>query len=153
MDTLDAEKSLQLLAEAPVAHLGTVADGLPYVTPMSFVVHESRILFRTMGGKKLEALRSQPKVCVEVSKFDPQSGNWASVIVRGTAREVEEGSLKALVVERLFEKYADAIGDPMRRGGLQPLMGLPHVVEVEIEEMTGMTSGRALGPRTRPGRL
>lgn len=153
METLPDEDSLKLLVEAPVAHLGTITDGRPYVTPMSFVLDESRIRFRTMSGKKLDALREEPRVCIEVSRFDEVSGHWASVIVLGTAFEVESEMVEARVIEKLFEKYADAIGHPLRRGGLQPLTGLPHTVEVEIEEMTGMSSGGPLGLRTRPGRL
>jgi hypothetical protein len=56
-------------------------------------------------------------------------------------------------VQRLLNKYSESIGSPMGRSGLQPLAGLPHVVEVTIGEVTGMSSGRGLSPRTRPGRL
>ena len=153
MEPLSKEDALRLLAEAPVAHIGLISNGAPYVTPMSFVVDGERILFRTTAGKKLESLRLDPRVCIEVSKFDAESGEWASVIVTGTAAEVQNGQNGVLTVAKLYEKYADALGDPLSRGGLQPLSGLPHVIEVTIEEITGMSSGKGFAVRTRPGRL
>jgi len=154
MDPLSREEALRLPAEEPVAHIGFISDGAPYVTPMSFVVDEGRIiLFRTTGGKKLDALRLEPRVCVEASRFDPDSGGWASVIVTGKAFEVDNRRTGERTVELLYEKYSDVLGDPLSRGGLQPLRGLPHVIEVTIDEVTGMTSGQGFTPRTRPGRL
>jgi nitroimidazol reductase NimA-like FMN-containing flavoprotein (pyridoxamine 5'-phosphate oxidase superfamily) len=153
MDELTREESLRLLAEAPVAHLGVISDGRAYVTPMSFVLDGERILFRTMPGRKFRAIEESPDVCVEVSTFDATSGSWASVIVNGTAREVTDAPTGELAVQRLLNKYSESIGSPMGRSGLQPLAGLPHVVEVTIGEVTGMSSGRGLSPRTRPGRL
>lgn len=153
MDPLSREEALDLLAGAPVAHLGLISDGAPYVTPMSFVVDERRVLFRTTAGKKLDAMREDPRVCIEVSQFDPGSGEWASVIVLGRAFEVDDDETGARAVELLYDKYSSALGDPLSRGGLQPLPGLPHLIEVVIDEMTGVTSGRGFTPRTRPGRL
>ena len=153
VDPLSREEALELLAGAPVAHLGLISEGTPYVTPMSFVVDRDRILFRTTAGKKLYALRQEPNVCVEASQFDPESGEWASVIVTGKAFEVDDRRTGAHAVELLYAKYSDALGDPLSRGGLQPLPGIPHVIEVTIEEISGMSSGRGFRPRTRPGRL
>lgn len=153
MDPLSREEALELLESAPVAHIGVVADGLPYVSPMSFVVVDDQVAFRTVPGRRLEAIRANPRVCVEAAKFDSASGEWASVIVMGTASEIGDDPLRTEVVSKLLEKYRDALGSPLSRGGLQPLTGLPHVVVVKIEEISGMASGSGLSHRTRPGRL
>jgi nitroimidazol reductase NimA-like FMN-containing flavoprotein (pyridoxamine 5'-phosphate oxidase superfamily) len=153
MEPLSREDAMRLLTDAPVAHIGLIFNGRPYVTPMSFVVDGDKILFRTVAGQKLEALRQDPRVCIEASKFDSESGEWASVIVMGSAAEVDDGDQGQRAVDKLFEKYAEAIGDPLSRGGLQPFPGLPHVIEVAIEEISGMASGSGFAPRTRPGRL
>jgi nitroimidazol reductase NimA-like FMN-containing flavoprotein (pyridoxamine 5'-phosphate oxidase superfamily) len=153
MDQLTRDEALQLLNTTPVAHLGLISDGAPYVTPMSFVVDGEEILFRTMAGKKLNALRDNPNVCVEVSQFDEQTGEWASVIVTGTATEVADRNKGERAVQLLFDKYANVLGDPLSRGGLQPMPGLPYLVSLKIEQITGVSSGRGFSPRTRPGRL
>ena len=89
MERLTREEAKELLEGQPVAHFGVVMeDGRPYVTPMSFVLDGDRILFRTMEGEKLEGIRSNPSVCIEVSTYDEETGDWASAIVTGEAEEV-----------------------------------------------------------------
>lgn len=144
---------MQLLGDALVAHVGFISEGAPYVTPMSFVVDGPRIVFRTKAGKKLDALRSEPRVCIEVCAFDDRTGDWASVIVTGTADEVEDRPTRELVVQELFDKYSSALSEPLSRGGPEPLPGSPHVIAVTINEITGRSSGSGFAPRTRPGRL
>lgn len=153
MEPLNREEALEILRDAPVAHLGLIDDGEPYVTPMSFVLEGERIFFRTMAGRKLDALRANPSVCIEASRYDEETGDWASVIVRGVAVETEEESVKTDVISRLFRKYDKVIGSPLAGGGMRPLEGLPHVLVVEMGEVSGMVSGRGWGRRTRPGRL
>ena len=153
MDTLSRDESIQLLDTSLVAHIGLISGGAPYVTPMSYVRDGNRLLFRTEAGKKLDALRSNPAVCVEVSEFDDQTGEWASVIVIGVASEVTDNHSKQVAVDGLLRRYARVMGDPLRSGGLQPLPGFPHVIEVSIDEISGMTSGGGFRARTRPGRL
>lgn len=153
MEPLSREEALQILQTAPVAHLGLVDGGMPYVTPMSFVVEGDHIFFRTMAGKKLDALRENPSVCIEVSRYDEETGDWESVIVLGEASETDEDEMRQRVISRLFEKYEKAIGSPLSGTGMRALRGLPHVVVVEMREISGMTSGGGWSERTRPGRL
>ncbi|HET9261023.1 MAG TPA: pyridoxamine 5'-phosphate oxidase family protein [Acidimicrobiia bacterium] len=153
MERLTHEEALELLDARPVAHIGLISGDSPYVTPMSYVRDGDRILFRTEAGKKLDALRDNPAVCIEVSVFDEETGDWASVIVNGTAREATADETKQAALDGLIEKYSDVLGDLRGTGGLQPLPGFPHVIEVSIDEISGMSSGRGFSFRTRPGRL
>lgn len=153
MEPLSREEALKVLENAPVAHLGLIDGGVPYVTPMSFVVEGERIFFRTMAGKKLDALRENPTVCIEASRYDEETGDWESVIIRGEASETDEDVIRQDVIAGLLRKYENVIGSPLGGRGMRPLQGLPHVVVVDIEEISGMTSGRGWSERTRPGRL
>ncbi len=153
MEPISEAEAFEFLGEAMVAHLGVVLDGEPYVTPMSFVVDGRRLLFRTKPGKRFEAIEENPKVCVEVSRFDDESGDWVSVVIKGTAVERTDEPTTSHAVEMLLEKYAAVLGSPLGTGGLQPMASFPHVLEVSIDEITGMSSGRGFSFRTRPGRL
>lgn len=153
MDRISQEEAYEVLANSPVAHLAMIDDGKPYITPMSFVIEGDRIFFRTMAGRKLEALRENPAVCIEAVSYDEQTGDWVSVIVTGNAVETDDDDVKTSVISELLRKYEKVIGSPLQRGGMQPLSGLPHVLVVEIEEISGMASGRGWSQRTRPGRL
>ncbi len=153
MEPINEAEAFQFLEHEMVAHLGVIDDGKPYVTPMSFVLDGRRLLFRTKPGKRFEAIEEDPNVCVEVSRFDDETGDWVSVVVKGTAVERTDEPTTSHAVEMLLEKYAEVLGSPLGTGGLQPMASFPHVLEVSIDEITGMTSGRGFSYRTRPGRL
>ncbi|MGB7860721.1 MAG: pyridoxamine 5'-phosphate oxidase family protein [Acidimicrobiia bacterium] len=153
MEAISEARARAFVEAAPVAHIGVVHDGEPYVTPMSFVVDGNRILFRTKPGRRFAAIEQNPVVSVEVSSYDVSTGDWTSVIIKGIASETTDEATINLTVERLFAKYRDALGSPLSRGGLQPLASFPHVVVIDIEDITGMASSGGFGDRTRPGRL
>lgn len=153
MEPIDQAEAMQFLTESMVAHIGVVADDEPYVTPMSFVVEGNRVLFRTKPGRRFEAIEANPVVCIEVSQFDSVTGDWTSVVVRGRARERNDDETTALAISLLLEKYQAVVGTPLGHGGLQPMASFPHVIEVPIDEISGMNSGRGFSYRTRPGRL
>lgn len=153
MEPMTEGEALEFLRGAMVAHIGVVSEGEPYVTPMSFVVDGRRILFRTKPGKRLEAIDADPVVSIEVSTFDETTGVWVSVVVKGKAVERVDDETAARAVELLLDKYQAVLGSPFGHGGLQPMATFPHVIEVPIEEITGMTSGSGFAFRTRPGRL
>ncbi len=154
MHEIDRDEALAILDAATVAHVGMIDGDVPYVTPMSFVVDGDSILFRTMAGKKLHALERNPKVCVEVSRFDEETGDWESVIVMGTAEVVADRDLKETTVSLLYRKYDKVMGSPLTRAGAPSTdASLVEVVRVRIEGVTGMTSGRGFAARSKPGRL
>lgn len=153
MESVSREQALEFLETQSVAHLGMISGGAPYVTPMSYVTDGERILFRTMAGRKLDGLRTNPAVCIEVSLFDEETGNWVSVIVRGEAHFIDDDTTKQEMVARLFAKYEKVMGSPLSGSTPTPPGGVPYVIEVPIAEITGMSSHGGLGARTRPGRL
>ena len=153
MEEMTNERAKSFLEDAAVAHVGVVSHGEPYVTPMSFVFQGNRILFRTKPGKRYEAMVENPSVSIEASTFDEESGDWSSVIVKGTASLVIDDETIERTVQLLLQKYESSLGSPLSRGGIQPMATFPHVMEVTIEEITGMSSGGYPAARTRPGRL
>jgi len=153
MEPISELEALKFLEAAPVAHIGVVADGVPYVTPMSFVMDGKRILFRTKPGRRFAAIEANPIVSIEVSEFNDENGEWKSVVVRGRASTTTDSETARVTVEKLLSKYEKVLGSPLSRGRIQPLASFPHVVAIEIEEISGMTSSGTFGARTRPGRL
>jgi nitroimidazol reductase NimA-like FMN-containing flavoprotein (pyridoxamine 5'-phosphate oxidase superfamily) len=153
MESITVEQAKRFLDESLVAHIGVISGGEPYVTPMSFVVDSDRILFRTKPGKRHEAMMESPVVSVEASNFDNETGDWTSVIVRGRAAEAADDATISLTVQLLLRKYGTVLGSPLSRGGIQPMASFPHVVQISIDEITGMTSGGGFAMRTRPGPL
>lgn len=153
MDELTSEAAWQFLSASDVGHLAVIDRGKPYVTPMSFVVSEERVLFRTGYGRRLEAIRANPRVCVEASTFEASSGDWTSVVAEGNATVVDDPELEAFTVQLLLRKYEQAIGSPFRMSVVQPLPNWHVVIEVDVDTIGGRSSGTGLSPRMTPGRL
>jgi nitroimidazol reductase NimA-like FMN-containing flavoprotein (pyridoxamine 5'-phosphate oxidase superfamily) len=153
VDTLSRERCEALLEEAHVAHMGVVTDEGPYVTPISYVFFGTQIAFRTAPGRRTEALRVDPRVCVEVSTYVEATGDWESVIAMGTARVLQDDQAREqLVVDALFDKYRNAYDNLLSLpAGLGP--GTRFIVVIDVSEISGRCSGGYLQPRTRPGRL
>ena len=150
MDELSIEQSERILAEQRVAHLGLVDDGEPYVTPLSYVVLDGDVYYRTGPGRRHDALASDPRVCVEVTRND--DAGWVSVIFWGEARVVDDPARHAQVVEALLDKYHDEPLIGIARPG--ELRSEDHIVmAITPERMTGRSSGGGWSSATRPGRL
>ena len=154
MDELTAEECLHVLEDGWVGHLGVVSEGEPYVAPISYVVVDRRVCFKTGPGRRAEALRSSPRVCLETSNVDQSTGHWESVVVWGNAEEIIDDLEAQAVISALVSKYRPILGSPLSPGpsdvGLVErdiLMALP------IETITGRTSGSLFHIATRPGRL
>jgi len=153
MEPITKARAREFLEEALVAHIGVVVEGEPYVTPMSFIIHEGRILFRTKPGRRLEGIKTNPVVSIETSTFDETSGDWTSVIVKGNATIEKDDVVIQATLTGLYDKYREILGTPLGRGGIQPIASFPNVVTVEVLEISGMSSSGPFSMRTRPGRL
>ncbi|HEX2154717.1 MAG TPA: pyridoxamine 5'-phosphate oxidase family protein [Acidimicrobiia bacterium] len=151
MNDLTAERCERLLSEATVGHLGIVSDGDPYVSPISYVMHEHSICIRTGPGRRVEAIRQNPRSCVEVSAFDDSTGDWESVIVWGNAEIVDDDRESREIVMAFLEKYRDVLGSPLNPSSFfsEPAV----IIRIPIEQASGRSSGSYFSVRSRPGRL
>ncbi|MBM3694659.1 MAG: pyridoxamine 5'-phosphate oxidase family protein [Actinobacteria bacterium] len=150
MIELTPDECGEILEQGRVAHIAQVDHGEPYVTPMSFVMLHGDLVFRTGPGRRLEALRHDPRVCVEVSRPREDTG-WESVLFWGRARLVTDAHLEEEAVAALLAKYhtESALGfsEPAVYPEERP------VVAVTPELVTGRASGHGISAVTRPGRL
>ena len=152
MESITEAEAREFLEGSSVIHFGVIAEGEPYVSPMSFVVDGDRLLFRTKPGRRFRAIESEPVVSLEASDFHPETGDWISVVIRGRAAEVTDEETMQRTHHLLFEKYEGAM-DPMLSRGEPGLPVTSHVFEVSIDEMTGRVSATGFAFRTKPGRI
>jgi len=141
---MNSEDSKELLENAPVGRLGTCLGNEPYVTPLNFVYDNEKIYFHSAKvGRKLENMKSNPKVCFEVDQLiDIKQGEvgcdfgcyYQSVIISGEARIVESESQKVRILEKLVSKYAlKNIKPVFENSKLERI----DVVEIQVENMSG----------------
>jgi nitroimidazol reductase NimA-like FMN-containing flavoprotein (pyridoxamine 5'-phosphate oxidase superfamily) len=77
----------ELLARETVARIGCHADGRTYVVPVTYCYEDGSLYAHSRGGLKLEMMRRNPEVCIEVDRVTDLS-NWRSVIAWGRFEEL-----------------------------------------------------------------
>jgi nitroimidazol reductase NimA-like FMN-containing flavoprotein (pyridoxamine 5'-phosphate oxidase superfamily) len=78
-----------LLQETGFGRLACARSGQPYVVPIYFAVNKSHIYSFSTLGKKIEWMRANPLVCVEVDEVILPS-QWRSVVVAGRYQELPD---------------------------------------------------------------
>lgn len=151
MNNLTPAEIAEVLEEGRVAHIGVVADGEPYVTPLSYVPFGNGIAFRSLAGRRLDAIAKNPRVSVEVTLVDDATGSWKSVVATGDASVVDDSREAAEVIQLVLQRYAASFESLL--GDKGPALTRASVVRVEFDDVTGRGSDGHLQPRTRPGRL
>ncbi|WP_064686400.1 pyridoxamine 5'-phosphate oxidase family protein [Rhizobium bangladeshense] len=74
-----------MLEEARFGHLACCKDGQPYVVPIYFSYEKGVAYCFSMPGRKLEWMRENHKVCLQVDKRVGRG--WTSVIAEGKFEE------------------------------------------------------------------
>jgi uncharacterized protein len=88
LDELDESECWRLLATQPIGRVAVIVGHYPLVFPVNYTLDGRNILFRTDVGTKLWAIH-RSNVTFEVDEVDPVLRRGWSVMVRGSAREVD----------------------------------------------------------------
>ncbi len=86
---LDADACWELLRDNEVGRLAVAIGNYPDVFPINYVVDDGTIVFRTAEGTKLAAAVLGIAVAFEIDGYDATSGEAWSVVVKGSAQEIE----------------------------------------------------------------
>jgi nitroimidazol reductase NimA-like FMN-containing flavoprotein (pyridoxamine 5'-phosphate oxidase superfamily) len=91
---LSAEGIEALLRTAIVGRIaccghGLTGDGRPYLVPLAFGYDGDAVYAHSGPGRKLELMRSEPRVTFEVDEAEA-SDRWRSVIAEGTFEEIDD---------------------------------------------------------------
>ena len=85
---LPAREIERLLETELVARIGCHVEGRTYVVPIAYVYSDGAIVGHSAAGLKLDMLRKNPQVCVEVDHVDDLA-NWRSVVAWGCFEELK----------------------------------------------------------------
>jgi hypothetical protein len=99
ISVLDMDACWALLRANEVGRLAVAISNHPDVFPINYVVDHETIVFRTAEGTKLAAAVLGTAVAFEIDGYDATSGEAWSVVVKGSAEEIE-------VAYGLFDAYA-----------------------------------------------
>ena len=139
----DENQIMRILDTAKVLHLGLAVDNEPYVVPMNYgyTMEDGKLivyLHSALQGKKLDMIRSNPKVFFEMDcdltpfegKVACQYGlSYSSVMGRGEARIIEdvEEKKKAMSVLMKTQTGRDFTFD-------DKLVSIVAVIRIDVSE-------------------
>ena len=86
---LTYQECRHILQKACVGRLGCARDNQPYVVPIHFDFNDTYIYGFTTLGQKIEWMRSNPLVCLEVDE-EINNQQWTSIIIFGRYEELPD---------------------------------------------------------------
>jgi nitroimidazol reductase NimA-like FMN-containing flavoprotein (pyridoxamine 5'-phosphate oxidase superfamily) len=92
----------QALKKAGFGRLGCARENKPYVVPIYYVYDDDHLYGFTTLGQKVEWMRSNPHVCVEIDERISHN-RWMSVIVFGRYEELPDSPENEAVRSRAQE--------------------------------------------------
>jgi nitroimidazol reductase NimA-like FMN-containing flavoprotein (pyridoxamine 5'-phosphate oxidase superfamily) len=94
---------VEALARATIGRLACARDGQPYVVPITLAFDGTASLYSfSMVGQKIEWMRDNPKVCVEVDDISDRF-HWTSLLVTGTYEELRDSPDDRDELQRAFQ--------------------------------------------------
>jgi nitroimidazol reductase NimA-like FMN-containing flavoprotein (pyridoxamine 5'-phosphate oxidase superfamily) len=86
---MTAEECRDQLVQSSFGNLGCARNDQPYVVPIYFAYEADRLYGFSTLGKKIEWMRLNPRVCVEVVEVISHF-QWKSVIITGRYEELSD---------------------------------------------------------------
>lgn len=79
----------EILAHTSLGRLGCSREDQPYVVPIYFVYEPDHLYGFATDGQKIDWMRTNPKVCVELDEIRNHF-QWTSVVLYGRFRELPD---------------------------------------------------------------
>jgi nitroimidazol reductase NimA-like FMN-containing flavoprotein (pyridoxamine 5'-phosphate oxidase superfamily) len=136
---LSKDESYKLLRAGRLARLGCVAEGHPYVVPVNYVFDGESFLIHSLPGRKIEALRADPRVCLQVDEIDGDL-RWKSVLAFGAYLEVTEAAERERALNCLLSLFPQLTPVESVIAG-DATAHAPVVFRVRVERVTGIREG------------
>ena len=86
---LTRQASLAVLSRTHLGRLACAKANQPFLVPMFFAYHEDSLYCASTIGQKIEWMRDNPLVAVEVDEIE-NAQHWQSVVVLGRYEEIPQ---------------------------------------------------------------
>lgn len=133
---LSPEESVELLREGRLARLGCIADGEPYVVPVNYVFDGESALVHSLPGRKVGAMRANPRVCLQVDEVRDDFG-WRSVVAFGRYEEITRADERQRALNLLLTTFPRLTPVESLIAG-DATAPAPVVFRVRVERITGL---------------
>jgi nitroimidazol reductase NimA-like FMN-containing flavoprotein (pyridoxamine 5'-phosphate oxidase superfamily) len=136
---------LTTLARTRLGRLACAHENQPYVVPIYFVYEQLYLYGFTTPGQKVEWMRSNPQVCVELDEIVDDT-QWMSIIIFGNYKELpdsqegkEGGNWERQHAFELLQQYAEwwepGIASSIHRHTVEPWV--PIFYRIRIDRVSG----------------
>lgn len=139
---LSSSECIKLLEKSRFGHLACSIKDEIYLVPITFVYEDGYIYSHSKVGKKIEIMRKNSKVCVQVEDVQ-DFFRWQSVILWGHFEELA-GDIATMAMRHLIKKIIEKERD-QRRSELEvdfsALLESSIIFRVKVERSTGRSEG------------
>lgn len=102
-------ESSDVFEQSRFGHLACSKDNQPYVVPIYFAYEGGIAYSFAMPGQKIDWMRGNDKVCLQVEKHSP-SNSWTSVVAQGRYEEfpdTDQWKQERLHAWSLLQRFSD----------------------------------------------
>lgn len=129
-----------MLISGRLGRLGCVDNGEPYIVPVNYLFEEGSIYSHSLPGRKLDALRTHPRACLQVDDIRDDL-NWTSVIAYGNFEEVRLPGDRRSVLTKLLERFP--LLTPVESVMAEDAAAPDSIVfRIRVDRITGVAEGR-----------
>ncbi len=132
---LSNEEARALLGECRLGRLGCVDDGGPYVVPVNYVFHDDKIYVHSLPGRKIKALRENPRACLQVDEIK-DANHWRSAIAFGRFEEVTDEGERDGAVRRFLSAFPNLT--PVESVPVHDGQSSVIIFRIRVEEVSGV---------------
>ena len=150
---LPIEECRAILRGTNLGRLACVRSSQPYIVPIYFDFSDDYLYSFATLGQKIQWMRANPRVCVEVDDITDQF-NWTTVVVEGRYEELTKAPAHEAAMKRAYLLFQDRPGWWFPAGGkTQKNRSAPERAPVIYRVVIESVSGRvAVRNRTAPMR-
>ena len=132
---LSQEEARALFTVSRVGRLGCVYEGGPYVVPINYILDGDSIYVHSLPGRKVEALRANPRACLQVDKVT-DSYHWRSAIAFGDYQEVTDPTERDRAVRALYARFPNLT--PVESVPVHDGQSSVVIFRIRIDKMSGV---------------
>jgi len=147
ISAMTEQECREVFAQASFGRLACSLGDQPYVVPVCFAYEEDSVYVFSTVGKKIEWMRANPKVCVQIDAITNQS-QWVSVIANGRYEELTEPQFGSerdharTLLEKRNQWWLNALAERRIESSDESIA--PLFFRVRIDSMTGLFAGKKL---------
>jgi nitroimidazol reductase NimA-like FMN-containing flavoprotein (pyridoxamine 5'-phosphate oxidase superfamily) len=141
INTMNKKECQEFLAHGSIGRLGCALDNEPYVIPIYFACEDDYAYVLSTFGQKIEWMRINPKVCLQVDQVATQS-QWVSVVVNGMYEELPEPQYATereharTLLQKRYRWWLNALAE--RQAKTSEVLIEPLFFRIRISSITGL---------------